>query len=208
MLQNHTHFTKQLLQKSFYILCLGFTFGLLGNLCSSYMLRDCDAMYSVTQSLDFGSCLQRVYSEYHVVTWVKVGQYQELTETSVYIIFCRLWCTNSVLCCGRPGGIPARNSRGERLLLFIGIIDILQSYRLKKKLEHTWKAMIHDGVSFPISLSPGFTWYWLLQNGKLKLKGQNCIYLHHMQKQGCVVVCVQVHNILVGKLQDIAEIFS
>jgi hypothetical protein len=47
----------------------------------------------------------------------------------------------------RPGGIPARNSKGERLLLFLGIIDILQSYRLKKKLEHTFKAMIHDGVS-------------------------------------------------------------
>lgn len=47
----------------------------------------------------------------------------------------------------RPGGIPARNVKGERLLLFIGIIDILQSYRLKKKLEHTWKSMIHDGVS-------------------------------------------------------------
>ncbi|XP_047523740.1 phosphatidylinositol 4-phosphate 5-kinase type-1 gamma isoform X4 [Pieris napi] len=44
-----------------------------------------------------------------------------------------------------PGGIPARNARGERLLLFIGIIDILQSYRLRKKLEHTWKSMIHDG---------------------------------------------------------------
>ncbi|CAH0551560.1 unnamed protein product [Brassicogethes aeneus] len=44
-----------------------------------------------------------------------------------------------------PGGIPARNGKGERLLLFIGIIDILQSYRLKKKLEHTWKSMIHDG---------------------------------------------------------------
>lgn len=48
----------------------------------------------------------------------------------------------------RPGGIPARNAKGERLLLFMGIIDILQSYRLKKKLEHTWKAMIHDGVSY------------------------------------------------------------
>jgi 1-phosphatidylinositol-4-phosphate 5-kinase len=46
-----------------------------------------------------------------------------------------------------PGGIPARNAKGERLLLFIGVIDILQSYRLKKKLEHTWKSMIHDGVS-------------------------------------------------------------
>ncbi|XP_076305707.1 phosphatidylinositol 4-phosphate 5-kinase type-1 alpha-like isoform X19 [Tachypleus tridentatus] len=44
-----------------------------------------------------------------------------------------------------PGGIPARNSRGERLLVFLGIIDILQSYRLKKKLEHTWKSVLHDG---------------------------------------------------------------
>ncbi|CAH2292248.1 phosphatidylinositol 4-phosphate 5-kinase type-1 gamma isoform X2 [Pelobates cultripes] len=43
------------------------------------------------------------------------------------------------------GGIPAVNGRGERLLLYIGIIDILQSYRLIKKLEHTWKALVHDG---------------------------------------------------------------
>ncbi|XP_063229267.1 phosphatidylinositol 4-phosphate 5-kinase type-1 alpha-like isoform X3 [Bacillus rossius redtenbacheri] len=54
-----------------------------------------------------------------------------------------------------PGGIPARNSKGERLLLFIGIIDILQSYRLKKKLEHTWKAMIHDGDTVSVH-RPGF----------------------------------------------------
>lgn len=27
------------------------------------------------------------------------------------------------------GGIPAMGAKGERLLLFIGIIDILQSYR-------------------------------------------------------------------------------
>uniref|UniRef100_A0A3Q1GUF4 Phosphatidylinositol-4-phosphate 5-kinase, type I, gamma b n=1 Tax=Acanthochromis polyacanthus TaxID=80966 RepID=A0A3Q1GUF4_9TELE len=43
------------------------------------------------------------------------------------------------------GGIPAVGSKGERLLLFIGIIDILQSYRLIKKLEHSWKSLIHDG---------------------------------------------------------------
>uniref|UniRef100_A0A671LUV6 Phosphatidylinositol 4-phosphate 5-kinase type-1 alpha-like n=1 Tax=Sinocyclocheilus anshuiensis TaxID=1608454 RepID=A0A671LUV6_9TELE len=43
------------------------------------------------------------------------------------------------------GGIPAFNSKGERLLVFIGIIDILQSYRLVKKLEHSWKAFLHDG---------------------------------------------------------------
>ncbi|NXU49743.1 PI51C kinase, partial [Turnix velox] len=43
------------------------------------------------------------------------------------------------------GGIPAVNGRGERLLLHVGIIDILQSYRFMKKLEHTWKALVHDG---------------------------------------------------------------
>ncbi|TKR93742.1 hypothetical protein L596_008146 [Steinernema carpocapsae] len=42
-------------------------------------------------------------------------------------------------------GIPARNSKGENLLLFIGIIDILQSYRLSKKVEHIWKSVLHDG---------------------------------------------------------------
>lgn len=72
------------------------------------------------------------------------------------------------------GGIPARNSKGERLLLYIGIIDILQSYRwvsvaklsleihgpvlteiyfvvfyrFIKKLEHSWKALVHDGVLY------------------------------------------------------------
>lgn len=54
-----------------------------------------------------------------------------------------------------PGGIPARNAKGERLLLFLGIIDILQSYRLKKKLEHTLKAMIHDGDTVSVH-RPGF----------------------------------------------------
>ena len=33
------------------------------------------------------------------------------------------------------------------MLLYLGVIDILQSYRLKKKLEHTMKSVIADGVS-------------------------------------------------------------
>ena len=49
------------------------------------------------------------------------------------------WC--------RSAGVTANNTRGDRLLLFIGIIDILQSYRLTKKLEHTLKAMVSEGVS-------------------------------------------------------------
>ncbi|KHN71781.1 Putative PIP5K1A and PSMD4-like protein [Toxocara canis] len=48
---------------------------------------------------------------------------------------------------GREGVFPARNQKGENLLLFLGIIDILQNYRLLKKLEHTWKSVLHDGVS-------------------------------------------------------------
>ncbi|XP_073848650.1 skittles [Musca autumnalis] len=43
------------------------------------------------------------------------------------------------------GGIPARSEDDERLILYIGIIDILQSYRLEKKLEHTFKAIIYNG---------------------------------------------------------------
>jgi len=51
----------------------------------------------------------------------------------------------------RPGGIPARNFRGERLLLYIGIIDILQSYRLTKRLEHAMKSIVYDAVCLLVS---------------------------------------------------------
>ncbi|GFQ71007.1 phosphatidylinositol 4-phosphate 5-kinase type-1 gamma [Trichonephila clavata] len=54
-----------------------------------------------------------------------------------------------------PGGIPAKNAKGENLLLFLGIIDILQSYRLKKKLEHTLKSVLHDGDTVSVH-RPGF----------------------------------------------------
>ncbi|XP_030369125.1 phosphatidylinositol 4-phosphate 5-kinase type-1 alpha [Scaptodrosophila lebanonensis] len=43
------------------------------------------------------------------------------------------------------GGIPARSADDERLILYIGIIDILQSYRLEKKLEHTFKSILYNG---------------------------------------------------------------
>ena len=50
-------------------------------------------------------------------------------------------------------GIPAANIKGERLLILVGIIDILQNWRLSKKVAHTLKAIITDGVSlFLISL--------------------------------------------------------
>ncbi|KFD53226.1 hypothetical protein M513_05936 [Trichuris suis] len=48
------------------------------------------------------------------------------------------------------GGILAHNILGERLLLFLGIIDILQNYRLFKRMEHGWKSLLHDGDSISV----------------------------------------------------------
>jgi len=48
------------------------------------------------------------------------------------------------------GAIPAKNRKGENLLLFIGVIDILQSYRMSKKLEHFWKSLVHDGDNISV----------------------------------------------------------
>ncbi|KAL4623148.1 phosphatidylinositol 4-phosphate 5-kinase type-1 beta [Arapaima gigas] len=53
------------------------------------------------------------------------------------------------------GGIPARTHKDEKLLIFLGIIDILQSYRFIKKLEHSWKALVYDGDSVSVH-RPGF----------------------------------------------------
>uniref|UniRef100_A0A8C7CQ39 Phosphatidylinositol-4-phosphate 5-kinase type 1 gamma n=1 Tax=Oncorhynchus kisutch TaxID=8019 RepID=A0A8C7CQ39_ONCKI len=64
-------------------------------------------------------------------------------------------CGESIDTDDTMGGIPAVNAKGERLLLYIGIIDILQSYRLIKKLEHTWKALVHDGDTVSVH-RPGF----------------------------------------------------
>ncbi|KAH0628291.1 hypothetical protein JD844_009211 [Phrynosoma platyrhinos] len=60
---------------------------------------------------------------------------------------CRLWPKTAIEKEHETemGGIPAKSHRGEKLLLFMGIIDILQSYRLIKKLEHSWKALVYDG---------------------------------------------------------------
>uniref|UniRef100_H2T4V4 Phosphatidylinositol-4-phosphate 5-kinase, type I, beta b n=1 Tax=Takifugu rubripes TaxID=31033 RepID=H2T4V4_TAKRU len=53
------------------------------------------------------------------------------------------------------GGIPARTYREDKLLIYLGIIDILQSYRFMKKLEHSWKALVYDGDSVSVH-RPGF----------------------------------------------------
>jgi 1-phosphatidylinositol-4-phosphate 5-kinase len=45
------------------------------------------------------------------------------------------------------GPIYAWNKSGDRLALYIGYIDILQQYGIKKKLEHAFKSLIVDSNS-------------------------------------------------------------
>jgi hypothetical protein len=34
----------------------------------------------------------------------------------------------------------------QPVVMYIGVIDILQQFRVIKRMEHTFKAMVHDGV--------------------------------------------------------------
>jgi len=51
-------------------------------------------------------------------------------------------------------GIPATNNKGERLLIFVGIIDILQYYSPFKMFEHTFKSVIGDGDTVSVHEPP------------------------------------------------------
>uniref|UniRef100_A0A7N8WUC2 Phosphatidylinositol-4-phosphate 5-kinase, type I, gamma a n=1 Tax=Mastacembelus armatus TaxID=205130 RepID=A0A7N8WUC2_9TELE len=84
-----------------------------------------------------------------------VAQQKALYSTAMESIQGGATCGGSIDTDETMGGIPAVNGKGERLLLYIGIIDILQSYRLIKKLEHTWKALVHDGDTVSVH-RPGF----------------------------------------------------
>uniref|UniRef100_A0A7N8XKF4 Phosphatidylinositol-4-phosphate 5-kinase type 1 alpha n=1 Tax=Mastacembelus armatus TaxID=205130 RepID=A0A7N8XKF4_9TELE len=80
---------------------------------------------------------------------------KSLYSTAIEAIQAETGGTGSLDTEDKTGGIPARNSKGERLLVYIGIIDILQSYRFVKKLEHSWKALVHDGDTVSVH-RPGF----------------------------------------------------
>ncbi|CAF4327227.1 unnamed protein product [Rotaria socialis] len=51
----------------------------------------------------------------------------------------------------KTGGIPAQTADGQRVYLYVGIIDILQSYQLRKKLEHTFKSVLTDGSQISVT---------------------------------------------------------
>jgi len=50
-----------------------------------------------------------------------------------------------------PDVISGRTADGKNLLIFCGIIDILQSYELNKKLEHSFKSIITDGRTISVT---------------------------------------------------------
>ena len=49
----------------------------------------------------------------------------------------------------------AKNDKGDRLLLFVGIIDILQSFGIAKKFEHYAKSLVQDAKSISVN-NPSF----------------------------------------------------
>lgn len=51
---------------------------------------------------------------------------------------------------GRVSGVPATTINGERLILFMGIIDTLQCYQIRKKIEHAWKSLIYKSDSISV----------------------------------------------------------
>ena len=53
------------------------------------------------------------------------------------------------------GGIPASNQNGDKLNLYLGLIDILQCYKTMKRVEHAWKSIIYDGDTVSVH-RPGF----------------------------------------------------
>jgi hypothetical protein len=55
------------------------------------------------------------------------------------------------LCVSSPDVITGRTAKGDHLLLFCGIIDILQSYELNKKLEHSFKSILTDGKAISVT---------------------------------------------------------
>uniref|UniRef100_A0A8C6TM57 Phosphatidylinositol-4-phosphate 5-kinase, type I, gamma a n=1 Tax=Neogobius melanostomus TaxID=47308 RepID=A0A8C6TM57_9GOBI len=115
-----------------------------------------------------------------------VAQQKALYSTAMESIQGGAACGGAIDTEDTMGGIPAVNGRGERLLLYIGIIDILQSYRLIKKLEHSWKALVHDGDTVSVH-RPGFyadRFYKFMSNNvfkksSCKFRSRHCLTWSH-----------------------------
>ncbi|XP_037831663.1 phosphatidylinositol 4-phosphate 5-kinase type-1 alpha isoform X2 [Kryptolebias marmoratus] len=112
-------------------------------LLESFKIMDYSLLVGV-HNLD-QACREQASQEAAAVDQRKPQVQKSLYSTAIEAIQAESGGVGSMEPEDRTGGIPARNSKGERLLVYMGIIDILQSYRLIKKLEHSWKALVHDG---------------------------------------------------------------
>ena len=57
--------------------------------------------------------------------------------------------------CGVPdGGFPAKLPNGDFVIIFIGLIDILQNFRAMKKIEHAMKSIVIEKETFSVQKPP------------------------------------------------------
>ena len=79
--------------------------------------------------------------------------------------------------------MPARSAKGDRLLLYLGIIDILQSYKIKKKLEHAFKSLYTDGKNISVC-DPKFYENRFIEFMSQKVFRKNSKHLFSVGKRG------------------------
>ena len=52
------------------------------------------------------------------------------------------------------GGFPAKLPNGDFVIIFVGVIDILQNFRAKKKIEHAVKSIVIEKETFSVQKPP------------------------------------------------------
>lgn len=70
-------------------------------------------------------------------------------------------------------GIEASSASGEKLVLFVGIIDVLQDYSIKKNIEHNLKAILYEKNTVSVQTSEFYAKRFL----KYMTKYVQCNYL-------------------------------
>lgn len=77
----------------------------------------------------------------------------------MFVVFVEIlmWLLLAVVLMCYSDAIPAYDpDTQECLQLYVGIIDVLQSYRFSKKFEHTVKSLVQDAVSLLIHTLQSF----------------------------------------------------
>jgi len=91
-------------------------------------------------------------SDANALKLAAIARWESLMADSVLekSIQAKAWTVKDKNYASLSGSIPAKSVNGDRLLLFVGIIDILQTFRMVKNLEHSLKI-------FKLKVTPGAT---------------------------------------------------